>query len=114
MSQEGKVCMDAGKAEGRYANYLKVGHNSFEFMLDFSQFYSESAKAELCARIITSPVEITIHRPTVSLGNILSKDKVKGEFPEIKGMTEDFSPIAQKLEMLLQDKEAAESLKRVE
>ncbi|MBE9569014.1 MAG: redoxin domain-containing protein [Proteobacteria bacterium] len=58
--------------------------------------------------------EVTIHRPTVSLGNILSKYKVKGEFPEVKGITEDFSPIAQKLEMLLQDKEAAESLKRVE
>lgn len=46
------------KFEGRYANYFKVGHNAFEFVLDFCQFYpgiGETEKAELCTRIITSP-----------------------------------------------------------
>ena len=47
---------DAGKLEGRYANYFKVGHNAFEFVLDFGQFYLESEKAELCTRIITPPI----------------------------------------------------------
>ena len=45
-----------GKLEGRYANYFKVGHNAFEFVLDFGQFYPGSEKAELCTRIVTSPV----------------------------------------------------------
>ncbi|MDL1982679.1 MAG: DUF3467 domain-containing protein [Deltaproteobacteria bacterium] len=45
-----------GKLEGRYANYFKVGHNAFEFVLDFGQFYQGSEKAELCTRIVTSPV----------------------------------------------------------
>ena len=47
---------DAGKLEGRYANCFKVGHNAFEFVLDFGQFYPESEKAELCTRIITPPI----------------------------------------------------------
>ncbi|MEA3479695.1 MAG: DUF3467 domain-containing protein [Bacteroidota bacterium] len=42
-------------SEGRYANYFKVGHNAFEFVIDFSQFYPESEEAQLCTRIITSP-----------------------------------------------------------
>ena len=41
--------------EGRYANYFKVGHNAFEFVLDFGQHYQESEEAELCIRIVTSP-----------------------------------------------------------
>jgi hypothetical protein len=41
--------------EGRYANYFKIGHNAFEFVLDFGQYYHESEKAELYTRIVTSP-----------------------------------------------------------
>ena len=43
------------RREGRYANCLRVGHNAFEFVLDFGQVFSENEKAELCARIVTSP-----------------------------------------------------------
>lgn len=43
------------KLEGRYANYFKVGHNAFEFVIDFGQYYPESDQAELYTRIITSP-----------------------------------------------------------
>ena len=41
--------------EGRYANYFKIGHNAFEFVLDFGQFYLESGWAQLHSRIVTSP-----------------------------------------------------------
>ena len=41
--------------EGRYANYFKVGHNAFEFVLDFGQYYPGTEEAELYTRIITSP-----------------------------------------------------------
>lgn len=55
---------DAGKLEGRYANYFKVGHNAFEFVLDFGQFYPGSEKAELCTRIITPDLcENTVRNP---------------------------------------------------
>ena len=41
--------------EGRYANYFKVGHNAYEFVIDFGQYYPENDQAELYTRIITSP-----------------------------------------------------------
>lgn len=46
------------KLEGRYSNYFKVGHNAFEFVVDFGQFYSESKEAHLHTRIITSPIYV--------------------------------------------------------
>jgi hypothetical protein len=47
---------EAGPLGGRYANYFKVGHNAFEFLIDFGQFYPETEKAQLHTRIITSPI----------------------------------------------------------
>lgn len=47
---------DASELEGRYANYFKVGHNAYEFVLDFGQFYPESQDATFHTRIITLPV----------------------------------------------------------
>jgi len=44
------------KLEGRYANYFKVGHNAFEFVLDFGQYYPENKEEELYTRIVTSSV----------------------------------------------------------
>ena len=52
---EGKTYWCGKQIEGRYANYFKVGHNAFEFLLDFGQHYSENEEAELYIRIITSP-----------------------------------------------------------
>jgi len=43
------------KLEGQYANYFKVGHNAYEFIIDFGQYYPENDQAELYTRIITSP-----------------------------------------------------------
>lgn len=43
------------KLEGQYANYFKVGHNAYEFVIDFGQYYPENDQAELCTRIITNP-----------------------------------------------------------
>jgi len=42
--------------EGRYVNYFEIGHNAFEFILDFGQYYSEDPEASLHTRIVTSPV----------------------------------------------------------
>lgn len=43
------------KLEGRYANYFKVGHNAYEFFIDFGQYDAENDQAELYRRIIVSP-----------------------------------------------------------
>ncbi|MBA2590965.1 MAG: DUF3467 domain-containing protein [Pseudomonadota bacterium] len=46
---------DSNPLEGRYANYFKIGHNAFEFVLDFAQLFSEGEEPQLHTRIITSP-----------------------------------------------------------
>ncbi|MBW2057770.1 MAG: DUF3467 domain-containing protein [Deltaproteobacteria bacterium] len=56
MEKEGLASGAAGQLEGRYANYFKVGHNAFEFVLDFGQLYPESTEAQVHTRIITSPI----------------------------------------------------------
>jgi len=42
--------------EGRYANYFEIGHNAFEFLLDFGQMYFEGPEAQMHTRIVTSPI----------------------------------------------------------
>ena len=55
VDQKRKSSQRVGRPKGRYANYFEVGHNAFEFVLDFGQFYSESKQAQLHTRIITGP-----------------------------------------------------------
>jgi len=42
--------------EGRYANYFEIGHNAFEFLLDFGQWYFEGPEGRMHTRIVTSPM----------------------------------------------------------
>jgi hypothetical protein len=81
-NSEGNTSRGGKKIEGRYANYFKVGHNAFEFVLDFGQYYPETDQAELYTRIITSPayakclletLQESIDRYEKAFGNI--KDK---------------------------------------
>jgi hypothetical protein len=44
-----------GDAEGRYANYFKAGHNAYEVILEFGQFYEDNAQPKMHTRIVTSP-----------------------------------------------------------
>lgn len=41
--------------EGKYANYFQVGHNAFEFLLDFGQMYSDGTQEHFHTRIVTGP-----------------------------------------------------------
>jgi hypothetical protein len=42
--------------ESRYANYFKIGHNAFEFVLEFGQFYDDGEdRVTIHSRIVTSP-----------------------------------------------------------
>ena len=40
--------------EGRYANYFEVGHNAFEFVLDFGQAF-ENEPVRIYLRVIATP-----------------------------------------------------------
>jgi hypothetical protein len=41
--------------EGRYANHFHIGHNAFEVILEFGQFYEGEKQAMMHTRIVTSP-----------------------------------------------------------
>lgn len=41
---------------GRYVNYFQVGHNAFEFIVDFGQYDPDAGEANLHTRIVTGPV----------------------------------------------------------
>ena len=47
--------MGSKKIEGKYANYFIVGHNAFEFVIDFGQYYAGNEEAEPYTRIVTCP-----------------------------------------------------------
>jgi len=70
--------------EGRYANYFKVGHNAYEFIIDFGQYYSENDRAELYSRIITSPVYAKAFLKTLKK-SIETFEKSFGSILEDKG-----------------------------
>lgn len=56
MKNRNSISSTEKEAEGHYANYFKIGHNAFEFLLDFGQYYSEDEKVVIHTRIITNPV----------------------------------------------------------
>jgi hypothetical protein len=41
--------------EGGYANHLQIGHNAFEFLIDFGQLFADEKREHLHTRIVTSP-----------------------------------------------------------
>ena len=49
---------DDGELEGRYANYFQVGHNAFEFVLEFGQLYRDGDAPSLHTRIIANPAYV--------------------------------------------------------
>jgi hypothetical protein len=55
MTRESQSSGDPYPPEGRYANVFKVGHNAFEFVIEFGQFYPEGDRERLHTRIITTP-----------------------------------------------------------
>ena len=52
---EETASQQAVSLEGRYANAFQVGHNAFEFVLDFSQQYAGVRESPAHTRIVTGP-----------------------------------------------------------
>lgn len=70
-----------GDLYARYANYLKVGHNAFEFLLDFGQFYSDTVGAVVHTRIVTSPIYAKAFLVTLS-ESVETYEREHGEISE--------------------------------
>jgi hypothetical protein len=47
--------VDERTPKGVYANHFQVGHNAFEFVLDFGVASPEEAEPRMHSRVITSP-----------------------------------------------------------
>ncbi len=41
--------------EGKYANYIEVGYNEFEFYFDLGQYDPKSKQGQTHTRVVTSP-----------------------------------------------------------
>lgn len=43
---------------GHYANVFQIGHNAFEFVIDFGQQYGADDHARFHTRIVTAPAHV--------------------------------------------------------
>lgn len=80
MEQDADGPRDAGQLEGRYANYFQVGHNAFEFVLDFGQFYHDSQEGQVHTRIVTGPVYALAFFETLR-ASITQYEQIYGAIP---------------------------------
>ena len=55
INSKDKCYENADQIEGRYANLFNIGHNAFEFVLEFGQLYSETSQKQIHTRVITGP-----------------------------------------------------------
>ena len=60
VDQYGECAAADGTAmtEGRYANYMKVGMNATEFVVDFGQHYASDPRPRFHSRIVTTPTHM--------------------------------------------------------
>jgi len=56
MAEDNQTQLPDSILEGHYANTFQVGHNAFEFLLDFGQVLPETENPRFHTRIITGPV----------------------------------------------------------
>jgi hypothetical protein len=76
-----------------YANYFEVGHNPYEFLIDFGQYRPETAEVVFHTRIAVSPTHSKLL--TDMLNNAIQKHEI--ENGPIAGVAESLDP----LEMVL-------------
>jgi hypothetical protein len=83
MQNESEASRNAGQSEGRYANCFLVGHNAYEFVLDFGQFYPERGEPQFHTRIITNPGYAKALLETL-LESIQRYEQTFGDIPQEK------------------------------
>ena len=82
MSDQKQDTTGSLRLDGRYTNYLKIGHNAFEFLFDFGQFYRGNEKAAFHTRVVTNPVYAKAFLETLSQ-SIAQYETAFGPIPEI-------------------------------
>ena len=87
--------------ECKYANYFEVGHNPFEFYIDFGQFDPQSQEVAMHTRIVTSPAYAKMLGETLS-GSIGSFESEHGP---IASQPDDADPMEMVRESLVRRSE---------
>ena len=66
--------------EARYTNYFEVGHNAYEFIIDFGQYQPQGGAVRMQTRIVTGPVFAKL------LSGLLTQavEQFEGEHGELK------------------------------
>jgi hypothetical protein len=67
-----------------YANYFEVGHNAFEFLIDFGQFQPEAGSVRMHSRIVSGPVHAKLLAQLVTQA-ISRFEAEHGEIAELAG-----------------------------
>jgi hypothetical protein len=77
------------ETEARYANFFEVGHNAYEFLIEFGQYRPKSENVQPQARIVTGPVFAKL------LLSILTKAvaQFEEEHGAIQSMEEEVDPL---------------------
>jgi hypothetical protein len=90
--------------EGRYANYLQVGHNAFEIVIEFGQFYPEDDTPQIHTRIVTNPMYAKTFSITLQ-ESIDEYEQTFGVIPVSPGPNEQRTTPAQQKETLQKEEE---------
>jgi hypothetical protein len=67
-----------------YTNYFEVGHNAFEFLVDFGQFQPETETFVMHSRIVTGPVHAKLLAQLLSRAVTRFEDE-HGEIVDLVG-----------------------------
>jgi len=75
--------------EARYTNYFEVGHNAYEFMIDFGQYQPQGGAVRMQTRIVTGPVFAKL------LSGLLTQavQQFEGEHGEIEEASDELDPL---------------------
>jgi len=76
-----KVSNGSQPLEARYANYFQVGHNAFEFLLDFGQLAEGHGEPQINVRIVTYPVYVKFLLTTLAEA-VAAYEQAYGSIPE--------------------------------
>jgi Protein of unknown function (DUF3467) len=66
--------------EGKYANYFEIGHNPFEFYVDFGQYDPQSERVKMHTRIVTNPAYAKMMGQTM-VSSVESYEREHGPIP---------------------------------
>ncbi len=66
--------------EGRYANFFNIGHNAFEVILEFGQFFEGNKQPHMHTRILMSPVYARTFQNLLR-ESLLKYEQVFGKIP---------------------------------